>query len=137
MFFGVYITYLFIIQNIFGTLQWGHWVLSTNETFDLGCNLLPMLWHLDLFGYRTALYSYSLIWHLHVSVPKKCLLSMSHWWKNALEMFYLNTIEQLLLFHWAVRPVRSLDRLLTGLPIRLVFQNLRWNSNKTSLFRFS
>ena len=49
------------------------------------------------------------------------------------EMFYLNTIEQLILF------VEQLDqieiclpyhRLLTGIPI---FQNLRWNSNKTSL----
>ena len=51
-------------------------------------------------------------------------------------MFYLNTIEQLFLF------VEQLDhlevslpysRLLTGIPILAVFQNLRWNSNKTPL----
>ena len=51
-------------------------------------------------------------------------------------MFYLNTIEQLFLF------VEQLDQLevclpysilLTGIPILAVFQNLRWNSNKTSL----
>ena len=34
-------------------------------------------------------------------------------------------------FCWAVRPVRS----LTGIPILTVFQNLRCNSNKTSLFK--
>ena len=53
-----------------------------------------------------------------------------------IEMFYLNNIEQLFLF------VEQLDhlevclpysRLLTGIPILVVFQNLRWNSNKTSL----
>ena len=52
------------------------------------------------------------------------------------EMFYLNTIEQVFLL------VEQLDqivvcltnsRLLTGIPILAVFQNLRWNSNKTSL----
>ena len=51
-------------------------------------------------------------------------------------MFYLNTIEQLFLF------VEQLDQLevclpfsglLPGIPILAVFQNLRWNSNKTSL----
>ena len=41
-------------------------------------------------------------------------------------------------YHRAVRPVRSLfylpySRLLTGIPILEVFQNLRWYSNKTSL----
>ena len=57
-----------------------------------------------------------------------------------LEMFYLNTIEQLFLF------VEQLDqfsevclpysRLKTGIPIMVVFQNLNsnWNSNKTSLW---
>ena len=52
-------------------------------------------------------------------------------------MFYLNTIEQLFLL------VEQLDqlgdclhysRLLAGIPILAVFQNLRWNSNKTSIF---
>ena len=51
-------------------------------------------------------------------------------------MFYLKTIEQLLLF------IDQLDQLevclpnirhLTGIPKLAVFQNLRWNSNKTSL----
>ena len=51
-------------------------------------------------------------------------------------MFYLNTIEQLFLF------VEQLDqlqvclpfrRLLAGIPILAVFQNLRWNSNKTPI----
>ena len=51
-------------------------------------------------------------------------------------MFYLNTIEQLFLF---VEQLDQLEvclpyiRLLTGIPILAVFQNLRWNSNKTSL----
>ena len=52
-------------------------------------------------------------------------------------MFYLNTIEQLFLF---VEQLDQLEvcllyiRLLTGIPILAVFQNLRWNSNKTFLF---
>ena len=54
------------------------------------------------------------------------------------EMFYLNTIEQLLIF------VEHLDQLevclpysslLTGIAIQAVFQNLRWNSNKTTLLQ--
>ena len=51
-------------------------------------------------------------------------------------MFYLNTIEQLFLF---VEQLDQLEvclpysRLLTGISILAVFQNLRWNSNKTSL----
>ena len=51
-------------------------------------------------------------------------------------MFYLNTIEQLFLF---VEQLDQLEvclpysRLLTAIPILAVFQNLRWNSNKTSL----
>ena len=41
-------------------------------------------------------------------------------------------------YHRAVRPVRSLfylpySRLLTGIPILSVYQNLRRNSNKTTL----
>ena len=53
-----------------------------------------------------------------------------------IEMFYLNTIEQL--FH-SVEQLDQLEvclpysRLLAGIPILAVFQNLRWNSNKTSL----
>ena len=53
-----------------------------------------------------------------------------------LEMFYLNTIEQLFL---SVEQLVHLEvclpysRLLTGIQILAVFQNLRWNSNKTSL----
>ena len=56
--------------------------------------------------------------------------------KLILEMFYLNTIEQLFLI---VEQLDQLEvclpysRLLTGIPILVVFQNLRWNSNKTSL----
>ena len=52
------------------------------------------------------------------------------------EMFYLNTIEQLFLF---VEQLDQLEvclayrRLPAGIPILAVFQNLRWNSNKTSL----
>ena len=51
-------------------------------------------------------------------------------------MFYLNVIEQLFLF---VEQLDQLEvclpysRLLAGKPILVVFQNLRWNSNKTSL----
>ena len=55
------------------------------------------------------------------------------------EMFYLNTIEQLFLL---VEQLDQLEvclpysRLLAGIPILAlaVFQNLRWNSNKTTLF---
>ena len=53
-----------------------------------------------------------------------------------IEMFYLNTIEQL--FH-SVEQLDQLEvclpysRLLAGIPILAVFQNLKWNSNKTSL----
>ena len=52
-------------------------------------------------------------------------------------MLYLNTIEQLFLL---VEQLDQLEvclpycRLLAGIPILAVFQNLRWNSNKTSLF---
>ena len=70
------------------------------------------------------------------------LNSRSSWWlitrinRDEIEMFYLNTIEQLFLF---VEQLDQLEvcqlfsRLLTGIPILAVFQNLRWNSNKTSL----
>ena len=52
-----------------------------------------------------------------------------------LELFYLNPMEQLFQF---VQQLCQLEvclptsRLLTGILILLVFQNLRWNSNKTS-----
>ena len=52
------------------------------------------------------------------------------------EMFYLNTIEQLFNF---VEQLDQLEmclpysRLLTGISMLAAFQNLRWNSNKTSL----
>ena len=55
------------------------------------------------------------------------------------EMFYLNTIEQLFLL---VEQLDQLEvclpysRLLAGISILAVFQNLRWNSNKTSLIEF-
>ena len=57
-----------------------------------------------------------------------------------IEIFYLNTIEQLFLFVELLYQLElcllghmlPYSRLLTGIPI-LVFQNLRWNSNKTSL----
>ena len=49
--------------------------------------------------------------------------------KMQLEMFYLNTIEQL----GQLEVCLPYSRLLTGIPIMAVFQNLRWNSNKTSL----
>ena len=57
-------------------------------------------------------------------------------WKNLVNtFFYIKMIGRDVLFEyhravvpfcWAAKPVRSL---LTGIP----FQNLRWNSNKTSL----
>ena len=53
-----------------------------------------------------------------------------------LEMFYLNTIEQLFLF---VEQLGHLEvclpysRMLTGIPLLAVFKNLRWNSKKSSL----
>ena len=51
-------------------------------------------------------------------------------------MFYLNTIEQLFLF---IEQLNQLEvclpytRILTGIPMLAIFQNSRWNSNKTSL----
>ena len=53
-----------------------------------------------------------------------------------LEMFYLNTIEQLFLFVeqlFQLEVCLPYSRLLAGIPILVVFQNLRWNSNKTPL----
>ena len=53
-----------------------------------------------------------------------------------IEMFYLNTIEQLLLLVEQLDQLKvclPYSRLLAGIPILAVFQNLRWNSNKTSL----
>ena len=55
--------------------------------------------------------------------------------KLNLEMFYLNTIEQLFLFVEQLDQIEvclSYSRHLTGIQILLVFQ--RWNSNKTTLF---
>ena len=54
-------------------------------------------------------------------------------------MFYLNTIEQLFLLVeqlYQLEVCLPYSRLLTGIPILAVFQNLRWNSNKTSLCFF-
>ena len=70
-----------------------------------------------------------------ISLRKKAdsLYTIASKW---IDMFYLKIIEQLFLF------VEQLDqlhvclpysRLLTGIPILVVFQNLRWNSYKTSL----
>ena len=80
--------------------------------------------------------------HLWVNLNKNANTKLGTWtrrpvliWKD-LEMFYLNTIEQLFLF---VEQVDQLEdclpysRLLPGILILVVFQNLRWNSNKTSL----
>ena len=55
--------------------------------------------------------------------------------RNEVEMFYLNTNEQLLLLVEQLDQleVDSYSRLLPGIPIMAVFQNLRWNSNKTPL----
>ena len=51
-------------------------------------------------------------------------------------MFYLNTIEQLFLFDEQLDQLEvclPYSRILTGIQLLAVFQNLRWNSNKTSL----
>ena len=53
-----------------------------------------------------------------------------------IDMFYLNTIEQLFLFVeqlFQLEVCLPYSRLLAGIPILAVFQNLRWNSNKTPL----
>ena len=55
------------------------------------------------------------------------------------EIFYLNNIEQL--FHF-VEQLDQLEvflpygRLITGISKLVVFQNLRWNSNKASLWHW-
>ena len=57
-----------------------------------------------------------------------------------IEKFYLNTIKQMF---FLVEQIDQLgiclpfSKLLTGILILAVFQNLRWNSNKTSLNNFS
>ena len=54
-------------------------------------------------------------------------------------MFYLNTIEQLFLLVeqlYQLEVCLPYSRLLTGIPTLSVYQNLRWNSNKTSLTWF-
>ena len=56
-----------------------------------------------------------------------------------IEMLYLNTIKQLFLFVEQLDQLEvclPLSRLLTGIPILAVFQNLRWYSIKTSLFKY-
>ena len=59
--------------------------------------------------------------------------------ESIIEMFYLNSIEQLFLF---VEQLDQLEvclvcsRLLTGIPILAAFQNFRWNNNKKTLTRF-
>ena len=53
-------------------------------------------------------------------------------------MFYLNTIVQLFLFVEQLDQLEvclSFSRLPAGIPILAVFQNLRWNSIKTSLLQ--
>ena len=47
--------------------------------------------------------------------------------------FFGHPVLVLFEYHRAVRPVRSLpySRLLIGMPIVAVFQNLRWNSNSS------
>ena len=54
-------------------------------------------------------------------------------------MFYWNTIEQLFLFVeqlYQLEVCLLYNRLLTGITIVAVFQNLKWNSNKTSLIYY-
>ena len=58
----------------------------------------------------------------------------------SIEMFYLNTIEQLFLFVeqlFQLEVCLPYSRLLAGILILAVFQNLRWNSNKTPLDNLS
>ena len=55
-------------------------------------------------------------------------------------MFYLNTIEQLFLFVEQLDQLKvclPYSRLLIGIPILAVFQNFRWNSNKTVYSAYS
>ena len=81
--------------------------------------------------YSTA--TFSKLVTSNVKIPKN--LWKAAYFRLCLEMFYLNTIELLFLF---VEQLDQLEvclphsRLLTGIPILAVFQNLRRNSNKTS-----
>ena len=88
--------------------------------------------HIKIRVLTTGLCSYSIFsfpFQFSIKIMfRKCFL--------IIKMFYLNTIEQLILF---VEQLDQLEiclpfsRLLTGIPILAVLQNLRWNSNKTSL----
>ena len=74
------------------------------------------------------------------SIPTDSLLKVNLRVNAAqdVEMFCLNTIEQLFLFAEQLDQLEvclAYSRLLAGIPILAVFQNLRWNSNKTSLFK--
>ena len=102
------------------------WVLVNCGSFSL-----PRMVYLDKLGWKLIVDS---IHKLPLNYQLYHLILC--FWNFLLEMFYLNTIEQLFLF---VKQLYQLEvclpysRLLTGIPILVVFQNLRWNSNKTSL----
>ena len=72
-------------------------------------------------------------WTVDILSMSSYLLKHIFWFNQRLkldvEMFYLNTIEQL----DQLEVCLPNSRLLDGIPTMVVFQNLRWNSNKTSL----
>ena len=49
-------------------------------------------------------------------------------------MFHLNTIKQLIHFVDHLEVCLPHSRLLTGIPLLVVFKNLRWNSNIKHLY---
>ena len=104
-------------------------------------------WHVTPFACHTvafivAILTGNLLWkrekyNIILSRVSDLLLVQHQLFENfSIEMFYLNTIEQLFLFVeqlFLLEVCLPYSRFLAGIPILAVFQNLRWNSNKTPL----
>ena len=102
---------------------------------DFCQNIVQLTWTDFLhFYYNQLLIILLIIYHL---LDIKTLGINFHLWlldPYLVEMFYLNSIEQLFFFVEQLDQLEvclPLSRLLSGIPILAVFQNLRWNSNKT------
>ena len=87
------------------------------------------IWHMMNGTWQHHMYQSGAWGRFDLDIPKTQERSL-------LEMFYLNTIKQLFLFVeqlFQLEVCLTHSRLLAGIPILAVFQNLRWNSNKTPL----
>ena len=118
----------------------GTFILSIITAFvygwDLTLVLMTMIPFMVIFGGIAAKVCglWKILWG-YIFIDFFVIEMLTENWKQV-ELFYLNTIEQLFLF---VEQLDKLEvylpysRLLTGITLLAVFQNLGWNSNKTSL----